>query len=233
MDKIKKALKENKTIAIIICSVFILSFILLYFLSIRPSQIRKQCSETRKYDSYQYTNPEYNETKEREKQKMLVDYIDCRNNNLAGGDQVYVKQQGNNPYTPTQEQYNTLPIDGLIRYIEFTRSINEGNDSSKESLTKNFDPKIYCAMFGACDDLEKLNQYALGKLDPSFFHAYNGYIIDNPTYDELKQNSNKYPQCIFPADFVQKKLSGGSGEYKANASDTEYKSCLRNHGLDN
>jgi len=230
MDKIKKILKENKVLTVIICSVFILSFILLYFLSIKPSQIRKQCSETTKNDSYQYTNPKYNEVAERQKQKMLVDYIDCRNNNLAEGDQVYVKQEGNNPYTPTQEQYNTLPVDGLIRYIEFTRSIHEGNGVS---ITKNLNTDLSWGMFGACDDLEKLNKYALGKLSPFVYYTYNGYIIDIPTYDELKQNSNKYPQCTFPADFVQKELSGGSGEYKADASDTEYKNCLRNNGLDN
>lgn len=193
MDKIKKALKENKTITIIICSVFLLSFILLYFLNIRPSQIRKQCSETKKYDSYQYTNPEYNEVAERQKQEKLGEYIQCRNNNLTGGDKI-LEMGTIPPYPFTPAHYISMPLD-------------------------NF------------------NQFVLGELSPYLFKVYvynnNAYVIDNSTYDILKENKDKYPQCNFPDDFVQKKLSGGNGEYKANASDTEYKSCLRNHGLDN
>ena len=223
-------IKNNKLITVII----LISLLSIYFWGIRPYQIRKECSTTIKYNaSYQYTNPEYNETAERQKQKMLVDYIECRNNNLANGDQIYVKMNGNNPYTPTQGQYNTLSVDELIQFTEAVKFFNHKKDTNgyKGSLDPNFDPKVYCAMFGACNDLEKLNQYALGKLSPLLYHTYNGYIIDNPTYDKLKANKDKYPKCIFPDDFVKKELSGGGGEYTTNATDTEYKTCLRKNGL--
>jgi hypothetical protein len=196
MDKIKKILKENKVLSVIICSVFILSFIILYFLNIRPSQIRKQCSETTKYDFYQYANTEYNEVAERQKQEKLGEYIQCRNNNLIGGDKIldmgYITSIPPYPFTPAH--YISMPLD-------------------------------------------EFNQLVLGKLSPYLFKVYvynnNAYVIDNSTYDTLKENKDKYPQCSFPDDFAQKELSGGSGEYKANASDTEYKNCLRNNGLNN
>ena len=47
-----------------------------------------------------------------------------------------------------------------------------------------------------------------------------------------KENSSKYPQCSFPSDFVEKKLRVGGGEYTTDATDTEYKSCLRKNGLE-
>jgi hypothetical protein len=85
--------------------------------------------------------------------------------------------------------------------------------------------------------LDKFNQSVLGKLSSNLYKVYvynnNAYVIDNPTYNTLKENKNSYPQCIFPDDFAQQALSGGSGEYKANASDEEYKNCLRNNGFDN
>ncbi len=193
MDKIKKLLKENKNITIIVCSIFVLSFVLIYFLNIRPSQIRKQCSETTKYDSYQYTNPEYNEVAERQKQEKLGEYIQCRNNNLTGGDKTF--EMG---------YITTIPVTSA-HYISMP--------------------------------LEKFNQSILGKLSLYLYKVYvynnNAYVIDNPTYDTLKENKDSYPQCNFPDDFAQKELSGGSGEYKASATDTEYKNCLRNHGLNN
>ena len=227
-------IKNNKLITVII----LISLLFIYFWVIRPYQVRKECSTvTKTSDSYQYINSEYNMTKERQKQKMLVDYIDCRNNNLAEGDQFYTKQEGNNPYSLTQEQYNTLPVDGLVRYIEFMRSINSSTATtggSKDSLTKNFNPAIANEIFSTeKDDLEKLDQYALGSASSAMFYVYNGYIIDIPTYDTLKENKDKYPQCIFPDDFTQKELWGGGEKYTTDASDTEYKSCLRNHGLDN
>jgi len=191
MEKIKQIIKENAIVTIIICSVFLLSFILLYFLNIRPSQIKKQCSETRKYDSYQYTNPKYNEVVEKQAREKLGEYINCRNNNITGGDQLITPL--NNSYSFTQDQYESL-------------------------------------------SLEELSKLTLNKLDPRFYVFYlynqNGYYIDNPIYENLKENKYEYSQCNFPNDFVEEEVWGGNGEYKANASDTEYKSCLRNHGLD-
>src|SRR3989344_3897015 len=221
-NKLKKLL--NPGIEIIknnrlVVGIILISILSIYFFGIRPSQIRKECSTTVKYsNSYQYINPEYSEAMERQKQRMLVDYIQCRNDNLTSGDQIYINKKGNNPYTPTQEQYNTLPIDGLIRYIEFMSSIN--NEPS---------PSLYIYTL---DGLEKLNQYTLGEMSPDLYHVYDGYIIDIPTYKDLKENRSKYPQCSFPSDFVEKKLRVGGGEYTTDATDTEYKSCLRKNGLE-
>ena len=110
-NRIKKILKENKIIVVII----LISIISIYFFSIRPSQIRKQCSTITKYDSYQYINSEYNEKVEKQKQEKLGEYIQCRNSNLVEGDQITIPL--GNHYVFTQTQYNTLPLDELNRLI--------------------------------------------------------------------------------------------------------------------
>lgn len=217
-EKIEQFIKSNKTVIVVI----LISFLPIYFFSIRPSQIKKQCSQTVAYDSYQYTNPAYNETTEKQKQNMLVDYIQCRNNNLLEEDQVYINKDGHNPYPLTQEQYNNLSISELLNLIEKDKYKDLKDKESAETSEK---------LFGGPNGLEKLNQYALGKLSTSLYHTYNGYIMDIPTYEDLKENSKKYPQCNFPDDFVAKKLWGGNGKYYADASDAEYKSCLRKNGL--
>ena len=184
-NRIKKILKENKIIVVII----LISIISIYFFSIRPSQIRKQCSTITKYDSYQYINSEYNEKVEKQKQEKLGEYIQCRNNFLIKGDQITIPL--GNRYTFTQTQYNTLPLDELNR------------------LTNKFAPSLFSV----------------------YFYNYNGYFIDNPTYRDLKENKDKYPQCYFPDNFVKKEFSGGS-ESSKDASNDEYKICLRKHGID-
>ena len=183
-NKIKEVLKDKKVIIAIILS----SLFLTYFFAVRPSQIRKQCSVTTKYDSYQYTNPKYNEVAEREKQRKLVEYIQCRNDNLAEGDQKYINKEGLGYHELTQNDYSSL-------------------------------------------SLEELNQRILGGLSPRLFYVYDGYIIDIPTYENLKENKYKYSQCNFSDNFIEKELSKSS-QYTTTASDTEYKICLRKHGLD-
>ena len=97
-NKLKKLL--NPGIEIIknnrlVVGIILISILSIYFFGIRPSQIRKECSTTVKYsNSYQYINPEYSEAMERQKQRMLVDYIQCRNDNLTSGDQIYINKKG-------------------------------------------------------------------------------------------------------------------------------------------
>jgi len=182
-------IKKHKKIAIAIILVLCFS---VYYWGIRPAQIRKQCAVTTKYDSYQYTNPDYNENVEKKKQIDLGEYIQCRNNNIVEGDQLIAPV--GNPYPFTQAQYDTLP-------------------------------------------LEQFDKLVLGKLAPGFYQVYIynniAYVIDNPTYDDLGNNKSNYPQCNFPDKFIQKELWGGSGTYKVDATDQEYKVCLRKNGLNN
>lgn len=232
-NKIRKLLKlgieiikNNKLITVII----LISLLFIYFLGIRPYQIRKQCSTVTKFNSsYQYTNPAYNEVAEMQKQRMLADYIQCRNNNLAEGDQIYININGHNPNPFTQEQYNTLTISELsniLNDILYPDIFIKGHFG-------NYNPKQDADFFGlTIRNLEQLNKLVLGKLPSSAFYAYNGYIIGNGTYNELKNNKDKYPQCSFPADFVEKELWGGGGKYTTNATDAEYNTCLRKNGLE-
>ncbi len=190
INKIKNILKENKII-IIILFVFVLS---IYFLGIRPEQIRKECSMVVKDGTYQSVKQEYSEVVEKQKQEKLGEYIQCRNKNLASSDSVFdMNYITNFPRREfTQNQYNSM-------------------------------------------SLSDFNQMILGHLSPSLYvvYVYNegAYIMDNPTYRNLEENKNKYPQCNFPQNFTDKNISGG-GPYTTNATDAEYKSCLRQNGIE-
>lgn len=65
-----------------------------------------------------------------------------------------------------------------------------------------------------------------------YLYDYSGGFITNDWYADLKENKNKYPQCDFPEDFISKKTYG-SDKRTRDASDQEYKSCLRKNGVDN
>lgn len=237
----EKTVKNNK----IIITIIIISIFAIYFLEIRPSQIRKECSIiTKQSDSYQSLNPEYSEAAERQKQKMLVDYIQCRNYNHAEGDEIYVNKEGYSPYPFTQEQYNNLSAATLFKFID-GGNIDDTSDANEKKflfLDRILHSYTYPApgdttrnvtydFYGIHDSLEELDQVILGKLSPLDYHTYNGYIIDNIAYENLKENAYKYPLCSFPGDFIKKHLLSGGGEYTTNASDAEYKTCLSEHGL--
>ncbi len=217
--KIKKIVKANK-----ILTVFILFVIFsIYFWGISPAQIREQCSTTIKHnDSYLVNNPKYNIESERQKQRDLLAYVDCRNSNLASGDEYYKKMEGRSPYPFTQNQYNTLSIVELNRLAYEAAYIN----SSSKLITSFSDFSKYVV-----PDLDGLNRYILGDIPGNMYYVYNGYLIEHSTYEELKNNKNGYPMCNFPADFEKKELWAGGGEYKTNATDVEYKTCLRKNGI--
>lgn len=218
--KIKmKNIKKYKKI-IIIFSALIITVLVLFFTVIKPNKIKKQCSI--KTDSSSYINPEYNENKERLKQKMLLEYIDCRNNNLVDEDQFYMKIEGSSPYKFTQEQYNNSSIDELYNvYLNYKHNGDLQKIEGEKQLSK---------VFGYKFDLEKLNQLTLGKTSPLFYLAYNGFIIDIPTFQELKKSKDKYQMCNFPDDFIEYKLTSYSTR---KATDKEYKECLVSNGLMN
>lgn len=215
-SKLIPIIKNNKILIIVV----LISLIYLYFFNIKPVQIRKECSVVTKHHSITYyKNPEYNEVAERQKQKMLVDYIDCRNKNLAKGDQFYVKDKIDVPYLITQEQYNTLSIRELLEIARLDNSYWKQSDTAIK-------------LFGLKQPgLKELDRYVLGKRSSSMFYAYNGYIIDCSTFENLKKDIDKYPQCNFPDDFEKKEWFKGGGSYLANATEEEYEICLRQHGL--
>lgn len=216
--KTRNILQANK----IIVAIILVSILPFYFFGIRPSLIRKQCSAVVKHNnSYSSVVPGYTETAERQKQEKLVAYIECRNKNLVSGDQIYLNKMGSSPYPFTQDQYNSLTV------MQLNKLAYESQKTPDSIYKDSFEgSKIFVSY-----DLERLNNYTLGNLLPSLYHAYNGYIIDNPTYEKLKEGSIKYPQCDFPEDFTEKYTFSGGGEYVTDSSNEYYTSCLRKNGL--
>jgi len=159
-----------------------------YYWGIRPSQIRKQCSTITKDDSYQYTNPNYNETTERQKQKELLDYIQCRNDNLAKGDQIYENIKGHSPYPFTQIQYNTLSVQELSRLAYATKYPIKANSAFNISYENS-------QMFMS-HDLEELNNYVTGGF-AHIVYAYNGFMISVSAFNELKEIKVSIHSVIF------------------------------------
>lgn len=85
--------------------------------------------------------------------------------------------------------------------------------------------------------LEELERLILKGLSSGLFITYlydnDGYFIDLPTFMDIEKNKDKYPQCYFPQPYIEKETMEGGYRYLDNASDKEYKTCLRKHGLGN
>lgn len=181
-------LKNNKIVFVII----FISILSIYFFGIRPSQIRKKCAIVEKWTSTTTRfNPGYNENTEKQKRKKLGEYLQCRENHFAEGDEDIKQSEG---YVFTQAQYETLSLKELERLI----------------------------LKGLSSDLFI-----------TYLYDNDGYFIDLPTFMNLKENKDKYPQCDFPQPYIEKETTEGGYRYLDNASDKEYKTCLRKHGLDN
>lgn len=64
-----------------------------------------------------------------------------------------------------------------------------------------------------------------------YFNGYTGGSITNGWYAKLKDSKDKYPQCNFPTDFISEKIHGSEWRTR-DASEQEYKTCLRKNGID-
>lgn len=120
----------------------------------------------------------------------------------------------------------------LGKYIQCrNNNLAEGNrlDVSPETL-HSFTQAQYETL-----SLHNLTQVVLSGRPSSLYTVYfNGYVggaITNDWYSQLQDNQDKYPQCDFPQEFVQEKISVNNRGSR-NASDGEHKSCLRKQGVD-
>lgn len=121
----------------------------------------------------------------------------------------------------------------LGEYLQCRKShLAEGDDDIKQSKVYTFTQTQYET--SPLEELERLILKGLSSDDfRTYLYGYNGYFIDLPTYMDLEKNKNKYPQCDFPQPYTEKEIMEGGYRYLDNASDKEYKTCLRKHGLGN
>ena len=119
----------------------------------------------------------------------------------------------------------------LGEYLQCRKShLVEGDEDIRESNGYTFTQTQY-----ETSPLEELERLILKGLSSDLFrtylYGYRGYFIDLPTYMDLEKN--KKTQCDFPQPYIEKEIMESGYRYFDNASDKEYKICLRKHGLDN